>query len=1235
MMQTQAWSPGPSSPTPLTGFTVNPMNRNDVLSFYQHVYQSSENYDSVMAWTGSHSSCSAGTVSSTFVDHVRRRVNYYRAMAGLNADITMNTAATVQTESDPYIAAASTTKTAAAQSAALLISRTGTLTHNPSTSSACFTNIAGNGSYFGNIAIGTYGPGAIDAYMEEDENNLDVGHRRWILYTQATNFATGDVPTVQGYNPSNTLYVRQRSTELAAYTAKFIPWPNAGFCPWQHSTAHWSLSYPGADFSSATVSVSKNGVAQTVTNIQANQGYGNNAVVWQVAGVPNSGSDTTYQVTVSGIGGTNVPTSHSYSITFFDPNVLLDSPTISGSNSIPTTGGSYAVSGVNIAEEYQLEVGKKTTASWTDGAEDATPQLITEGPITGYTQRQTAVKRSGSKAFRLSYMNAGNTLQWIEWDRVILPKSNASIQYYLRRGFMLPTTTFAIQYSLNDGGSWTDVPGSAIVGTSTNNVTESVFVSKTHTFPAETANKPTRLRMVYRKPSNAGEFIASQHAEVGAFVDDMSVTNCEWMSKRTLTLLPATTTSFDLNATTAGEALIDGSSYTLRIQPRIASKWMTASPMVNVSVGTVTPVNNAPTLDLISNPAAILENASKQVISLTGITAGEGETQEVKITATSSNTALIPHPTVNYTSPSSTGSLSYQPVANASGTAIITVTVNDGQGSNPTITRTFTVTVTNVNNAPVITGLENVTLDEDTSTALLPLTIVDPDTAAASIKTTITSSNAVLIPVKSVVIAGTTNSRTLKITPALNRSGTAEITFTTTDKLATSVQKITVTVREVNDAPVMKTVFKALAVNEDTVIKPIAFSGVSAGINETQALSITAVSSNPAVIPHPSVIYTSPGVAGSLVLTSAANATGSATITFTINDGGAVNATLVRTFVVTVNPVNDAPSISVIPAKLVTKNTSSAPILFTVSDPESAPNLLTVSAISSNAKLLPVTNIVFGGSGANRQLIATPLPNVTGTATITVSVKDEKLIAKSVFVITVANDNTAPIISEIQDVAIDAGQTMEPLEFFVNDPEDKIAQLVLSVDSSNPALVPNANVTIAGTGTNRTLSITPVAGQYGSTTITVTVNDGGAINSTASNSFTFTVNNPFSPNLKADITSYETWVQQRYPDLAEDGFAGDFDDDGLSNGAEYALDLDPTTTSPQGNPSSDAVSGKISLTTDLSAKKTDVVYAAEFSADGETWSSEGVTVEHANNKLTATVSATSGTIRWHITRAVD
>src|SRR4029079_11697195 len=118
---------------------------------------------------------------------------------------------------------------------------------------------------------------------------------------------------------------------------------------------------------------------------------------------------------------------------------------------------------------------------------------------------------------------------------------------------------------------------------------------------------------------------------------------------------------------------------------------------------TVTPfVNKTPTLTAVSDPAVILEDAGMQTINRSGISAGAGETQTLTVTATSSNPALIPNPTVSYTSANTTGTLTFTPVANANGIAAITVTVNDGGASNNIVTRTFAVTVNTVNDAPTL-----------------------------------------------------------------------------------------------------------------------------------------------------------------------------------------------------------------------------------------------------------------------------------------------------------------------------------------------------------------------------------------------------------------------------------------------------------------------------------------------------------------------------------------------------
>ena len=94
-------------------------------------------------------------------------------------------------------------------------------------------------------------------------------------------------------------------------------------------------------------------------------------------------------------------------------------------------------------------------------------------------------------------------------------------------------------------------------------------------------------------------------------------------------------------------------------------------------VVTVTAVNDVPTLDALSD-LAINEDAPEQTVNLAGITAGGGETQPLKVTATSSATGVIPNPAVTYTSASTTGSIRFTPVADQSGAVTITVTVEDG-----------------------------------------------------------------------------------------------------------------------------------------------------------------------------------------------------------------------------------------------------------------------------------------------------------------------------------------------------------------------------------------------------------------------------------------------------------------------------------------------------------------------------------------------------------------------------
>ena len=71
-------------------------------------------------------------------------------------------------------------------------------------------------------------------------------------------------------------------------------------------------------------------------------------------------------------------------------------------------------------------------------------------------------------------------------------------------------------------------------------------------------------------------------------------------------------------------------------------------------------------------------------------------------------------------------------------------------------------------------------------------------------------------------------------------------------------------------------------------------------------MDLTAVSSVPAIVPDPTV--TGSGATRTLSYQAAANISGVTTITVTADDGQGINNTLVRTFTITVNAVNDGPT---------------------------------------------------------------------------------------------------------------------------------------------------------------------------------------------------------------------------------------------------------------------------------------------------------------------------------------
>src|SRR5262249_23086531 len=146
----------------------------------------------------------------------------------------------------------------------LMFSANRTISHTPPTSWTCYTANGAQAAGNSNICYssGALKPGCLELYVDDwGSNNTAAGHRRWILYPQTQTFGSGDVPATQGYYSGNALWVFDGNfgTTRPATRESFVAWPPPGYVPYQFLPIRWSFSYAGASFSSATVTMTKNG----------------------------------------------------------------------------------------------------------------------------------------------------------------------------------------------------------------------------------------------------------------------------------------------------------------------------------------------------------------------------------------------------------------------------------------------------------------------------------------------------------------------------------------------------------------------------------------------------------------------------------------------------------------------------------------------------------------------------------------------------------------------------------------------------------------------------------------------------------------------------------------------------------------------------------------------------------------------------------------------------------------
>ncbi len=580
----RAWTPGVASPeaigSPAQPLTVNTADRNDVLSFYQCIYNASEGYAAKLNWTGNVAACNAGTTGAAFKDDVRRRINWFRAMSGIPADIVFDS-----------------TFNANAQAAALIMAEHGNLSHTPGASfgmSGCWTAAGETGANKGNLALGSYGPQAIIQYMEDGgSGNTSVGHRRWVLYPNITKMGTGDIPELGSYPyaagehyDGNCLYVVDSASNRPS-GGGFASWPPPGFVPVEHVYPRWSLHYNSAvsgtpTFGSANVAMT---VAATgaVVPVSITSRYvggattGDPALVWTPNWSAFGGSpplETRFQISVSGItaGSSGAPTSHTYYVTPINPNAIADPITISGTPTPPTSGAAYSftpLTGIG-AESYEVGVAPVVTAVVSEGAEDNPAPQILDGTSASYDLRPTLTPLygspgaySGSRSFHLTIPDFNDPLQSFEINRNLIPSPTSELQFYELFRFSTTGSRLSAQVSTDGGGSWTEVWGKNGNGSGSTSGWVKVWGFHGISLGAY-AGQVIRIRFTY---SYTGSIFTGTAPEDGVYVDAATVTGAQSLGTETISPLAGSATGFTLNAATAGGPLVAGQQYFLRVRP--------------------------------------------------------------------------------------------------------------------------------------------------------------------------------------------------------------------------------------------------------------------------------------------------------------------------------------------------------------------------------------------------------------------------------------------------------------------------------------------------------------------------------------------------------------------------------------------------------------------------------------------------------------------------------------------
>ncbi len=220
---------------------------------------------------------------------------------------------------------------------------------------------------------------------------------------------------------------------------------------------------------------------------------------------------------------------------------------------------------------------------------------------------------------------------------------------------------------------------------------------------------------------------------------------------------------------------------------------------------------------------------------------------------------------------------------------VVTAHTEEGLESDPSNELEYTVPDGNINYLPPsLNPLSDIAFDEGSGEQRVNLVGLASGLTSLFLDVTAKSSNPAIIPDPVVTLPGLLTGGSLTLAPLPDAFGTVTITVTVDNLQPLNnilVRTFTVTVYSENDPPTLGPI-EDLTVDSTAGPQLVSLTGITSGaFNEAQHLSVVAESSEPGIVPHPQLEYTSPNETGLLRLDPVAYTNGSSIITVTVNDG--------------------------------------------------------------------------------------------------------------------------------------------------------------------------------------------------------------------------------------------------------------------------------------------------------------------------------------------------------------